>query len=91
LGDPYSRRSLDEVIDELRVGVRQQLHHTDPRQLTMALTADVDSRAALALVLSQRDSSTIETYTRGDPETRDVAIARHISRRLGITHWLAVY
>lgn len=79
-------RKIEEVVEELQRGVGDQLSYTDPDSLGIALTAGVDSRAALSLVLSQRDRSTIESYTRGDPNTLDVRVARAISHRLGIAH-----
>lgn len=81
-------RKVEEVIEELHSGVGEQLRYTDPDLLGIALTAGVDSRAALSLVLSQRERSTIESYTRGDPNTRDVRVARAVSARLGIRHRL---
>lgn len=81
-------RKIEEVIEELHRGVGEQLRYTNPDMLTIALTAGVDSRAALSLVLAQRDRSTVETYTRGDPDTQDVRVARAVSRRLGVSHRL---
>lgn len=81
-------RKIEEVVEELRRGVGEQLRYTNPESLAVALTAGVDSRAALSLVLSHRERSTIESYTRGDPNTLDVRVARSISRRLGISHRL---
>jgi hypothetical protein len=79
---------VEHVIAALRTGVSDQLAYTPPDQLDIALTAGVDSRAALALVLSLRDPKSIRTYTRGGTSTRDVAVARAVSQRLGIEHRL---
>jgi hypothetical protein len=82
---PGVARQVDAVIDELRASVAQQLQYFGPLPIRVPLTAGIDSRAVLALLLSILSANDIRTYTRG-AESQDVRVARRISGRLGIQH-----
>ncbi len=82
---PGIARQVDAVIDELRSSVGQQLQYFGPLPIRVPLTAGIDSRAVLALLVSLLSPKDIRTYTRG-AESQDVRVARSISSRLGIEH-----
>lgn len=79
------RAAIDQTIEELRTGVRRQLEQFGADPLMVPLTAGIDSRAVLALVLSVTRPGELRTFTRGDG-SQDVRVARRLSEHLGIRH-----
>jgi hypothetical protein len=76
---------IDRVIEELRDGVRHELGQYRDQIMTVPLTAGMDSRAVLALVLSLADPDQVITYTRGAGH-QDARVAGYLARCLGIEH-----
>jgi asparagine synthetase B (glutamine-hydrolysing) len=78
-------RKIDEVIEELRDGVRRHLAGDDQQRIRVPLTAGMDSRAVLALLLSVAGAERLTTFTNGI-SSQDVRVARRLSRQLGLQH-----
>ena len=55
-------------------------------EIHIDLTSGLDSRAILALVLSELDNKAIKTFTLGDLNNHEVKIARRISKEYNLIH-----
>lgn len=76
---------IDEVIEELRDSVEQQLRPYRDQTVRVPLTAGMDSRAVLALVLSLVDRERLMTYARGT-SSQDTLVASQLAAQLGLRH-----
>lgn len=76
---------VDEVIEELRSGVRHHLAYHGDESVTVPLTAGMDSRAVLGLILSVSSRERVSAYTRGT-QSQDVRVARWLAAKVGIPH-----
>lgn len=79
-------KKVDEVIDELRAGVRRRLDCYRDSPILVPLTAGIDSRAVLSLFCSVvEDRTRLRTYTRGE-SGQDVRVARRLARHFDLPH-----
>jgi hypothetical protein len=76
---------IDEVIEEVRESVEHQLRPYRDQSLRVPLTAGMDSRAVLALLLSLVDRDQLLTYARGT-SSQDTLVAGQLASQLGLRH-----
>lgn len=78
---------VDEELSQTLVStLRQNLEIEEPAEVRLALTAGVDTRAALALLRATHPKQRLVATTTGAADSTDVQCARRICRVLGIAH-----
>ncbi len=75
---------IDLIIEKLRDNAR--ILCADQTEIGVGLTAGLDSRTSLALLLSVVDPSCIKANTSGAAENFEVKTARKLARRYGFSH-----
>lgn len=79
-------RTKQKLRDDLVSNLQSNIEIEQPGRIRFALTAGVDTRAALALLLATRHPKNLMATTTGAPDSIDVRWARRISRLLGVEH-----
>ncbi len=79
-GDAKQCEALNEqLVEEIRSDAKAFV--SGRQEIIMDLTAGLDTRAVLGLLLSVVDASRIHARTRGEPDSMEVSVARKIAKQ----------
>ena len=81
---PLARPPVEPGQDVAELIVRSLAPRIGGGELTVELTAGLDSRAALAAALACKPASGLRAFTDGPADSLDVRVAREVARRAGV-------